>query len=738
MNSETSIPDDDLLLLEEDEPLPGHEAAPWRVLIVDDERDVHEATQLALRDVIVEGRRLEFLHAYSAAQARQLLAELGQSLAVILLDVVMESPDAGLKLVRTIRDDLQLGFVRIILRTGQPGYAPEIDSIRLYDINDYKNKSELTRTRLYTSLTVAVRSYSQLRQLEASRQGLEKIIAASTDLNHLQGLSLFAQGVVTQVCALLNIPADGLVCAYGREREVPFVIAAAGHYAGFVNSPVTRLPEVAIRDTIAQCMALRRHLIGALTCLYFPVERGDGFVVCISPTRPLSPVDQRLHEVFGSNIAVGFANVVLTDEMRELAFNDPLLQIANRNRFVQFIDRQMQTPAGQTLALVDIDDFAALNVTLDQHYGDDVLMAVRDRLQLYAGDRLSIGRVSGDVFGLLGPATLVSPEAVAGLFEQPFAVRNESLRLSATSGFARLDGRKANGNELLKDASIALKQAKLFSRGKALEFSEGLRDSAENRVRMLTGLRSAFSEDRLFVVYQPQVDLQTGQPIGAEALLRWRNEQGQFVPPDQFIRVAEQSGLMVPIGDWVLRTAAAQLRQMLQAGGPRLRMAINVSHVQFREPAFVSSVEALVNEYQLPPELLEVELTESVAADDLDNVVAKLQRLRALGVQVALDDFGTGYSSLSILHSLPIDRVKIDRSFVNQVTEPGSAGQSIADLVVTIGRKMRTVAIAEGVETEAQRQALVQMGCQEGQGYLFAKPMPADALIDWVRQRTQR
>ncbi|WP_310386841.1 DUF3369 domain-containing protein, partial [Roseateles sp.] len=209
--------DEDDLLEFLDDPEPGDasdhlSSPPWRVLIVDDDADVHKATELAMQGLLVEGLSLSFLHASSAAEARQVLAS-ESDLAVVLLDVVMESEDAGLQLVRFIRDDLQLGAVRIILRTGQPGYAPEIETVQAYDINDYKTKSELTRTRLYTVLTAAIRSYRQICALDSNRRGLEMIVEASTELSRLRGLHRFAEGVVTQLCALLGILPEGLVCA---------------------------------------------------------------------------------------------------------------------------------------------------------------------------------------------------------------------------------------------------------------------------------------------------------------------------------------------------------------------------------------------------------------------------------------------------------------------------------------------------------------------------------------------
>jgi diguanylate cyclase (GGDEF)-like protein len=705
---------------------------PWRVLIVDDEPDVHEATRLALRDLVFDGRPLHFDHAHSAQEARALLIEHGSDIAVMLLDVVMEASDAGLLLVRVVRDVLGLSALRIILRTGQPGYAPELGTIRAYDINDYKSKGELTRTKLHTCVVAALRSYAQVRQLEAHRRGLEKIIDASNALGQARGLRGFSEGVVIQICALLDVPAEGLVCAHvqGDDPAHATIIAAAGDYAPLIQHQLHELPDESLRTLLAQCIHERRHLLSENeSCFYFQPKQQFSIAVCCRAGRPLLPLDQNLLEAFSANIAVGFANVHLNEKVESLAFLDQLLQIPNRVSFTQHIDACLSHPEEQTLALIDIDDFANINATLDQQFGDRVLQAVAQRLTHHFSDQVTVGRVSSDCFGLLGPACDIHPDALPEIFGAPFLINGESLRLSVTSGFVDLNAAKSSGAELLKDAAIALKQAKTSHRGKAQVFSDELRRSAKDRMILLNNLRDAFSADRLFLVYQPQVDLYSRQIVGAEALLRWRTEDGSFIMPDRFIPLAEQSGIIVAIGEWVMRTACAELKRLIDAGYPQLRMAINVSHAQFREPGFVNMVAGILYQYDVPAHQVEIELTESVAVEDIDLVMEKLTALKALGVLLAIDDFGTGYSSLSILNQLPIDRIKIDRSFIIQMTATGEQNNKIVNLITGLGRQLNLVTIAEGVETEEQREQLLKIGCLEGQGYLFARPLLHQDLI---------
>lgn len=735
---DTAPADDDLLeLLDEPEHADSEHRPhdrPWRILIVDDDGDVHKATELAMQGLTVEGQPLVFLHASSAAQARQLLGTEGD-LAVVLLDVVMESEDAGLQLVRHIRDELRLNAVRIVLRTGQPGYAPEIETVQAYDINDYKTKSELTRTRLYTVLTAAVRSYRQICALEANRRGLEMIVESSTSLSRMRGLSRFAEGVVTQLCALLGILPEGLVCAQfnGDVREEVRIVAAAGQYSGLIDRPLALVKIPAVRDRLERCLREQKSFYDDGTVLYFGLGQGRAMAALVDVGRQLDELDQQLLRAFCSNIAVGFENVLLYSQLLDQAYNDPLLRLPNRNRFVELLDQNLKDPTGVTLALIDIDDFSDINDAFGQHFGDQVLQAVVQRMSEMLGLSTAMARVGADTFGVLGEHAKVCPETVSAVFAEPFVVSGERLQLSATTGLVRLGESTAVGSELLLDAQIALKRAKQHQRGSSQYFSAAMGSDARERFKLLKGLRTGFEESQLFVVYQPQMDLGTGRAIGAEALLRWRTVDGRFIPPDQFIPLAEQSGLIIPIGEFVMRTACAQLRRMQGLGHADFRMAVNVSMAQFRHPGFIDMLARSLQDGGVAGHSIELEITESMAMEDAELVRRVLAEIKQLGFSVAIDDFGTGFSSLSQLRQLQVDRLKIDRAFV-QEAQTSTAGSTIAQMVVNLGRGLGLTVIAEGIETEAQRDYLVGLGCHEGQGWLFAKPMPAEDLEAWMKR----
>lgn len=555
----------------------------WRLMVIDDEPDVHRATTFALAGVKILGRSLQFLHAYSASEASEML-QAEPDIAVVLLDVVMEREDAGLELVKTIRQDLKLVELRIILRTGQPGYAPEIETIHDFDINDYKTKSELTRTKLYATVTAALRTYDQIRKLD------------------------------------------------------------------------------------------------------------------------------------------------------ELAFYDRLSRLPNRNKFIDLSDERLVSGLfpDDVIAILDIDDFSEINDALGHQQGDRLLQSVADRLKLELGANVILARIGGDTFGLMGSADELEPKRVLSLFRQPFQVQDDTMVVTATMGLTQTLGGVVTGRDALKDANIALKRAKKSRRGSFVMYSTVMGSDIRERVRLLQSLRSAVESERLFVVYQPQVNLITGAVVGVEALIRWRNEDGSFVPPDRFIPLAEASGMIVAIGDWVLRTACYELVRFQALGVPDLRMSVNVSQIQFRHPEFLEKLNAALIDTGINPKCLELEITESVAMEDPDFMLETLHMLRELGISIAIDDFGTGYSSLSHLRQLPIDRLKIDRAFVNELSQDVSGGH-IASMVIELGRNLNLTVIAEGIENEGQAQKLLALGCHEGQGYLYAKGLIPQQFDAWLR-----
>jgi diguanylate cyclase (GGDEF)-like protein len=442
-------------------------------------------------------------------------------------------------------------------------------------------------------------------------------------------------------------------------------------------------------------------------------------------------MDTQMLEVFCTNIAIGFENVDLFQQLNAYAFSDLLCNIPNRTRLLQIIAEQRQTgSAGWTIALVDVDHFSEINDALGHENGDRLLRAVAERLRGGLNKETILARIAADTFAIFGKNDHIDPLQLQHLFDTPFAVSEYFLRVRGTIGLATLDNGQ-NEQTALQHAHIALNRAKNDLRGRYCYYTAEMETETKSRLTLLHDLRAAIEAQGLELHFQPQIDLHTGKIVGAEALLRWNTPQG-MIPPDRFIPLAEYSGLIIDLGEWVLRSACIEAKKWHQNGFPDLRIAINVSMVQFRSPSFVKMVKQALEDIAIDPHLVELEITESVAMEGAIGLENLLNQLRGLGVMLAIDDFGTGFSSLSYLQRLNVDRLKIDRSFVNTLGA-ADAQTSIAEMIVRLGQNLKLTVIAEGVETEDQAQALRQLGCQEAQGFLYSKALPASQFFNWLK-----
>ena len=713
------------------------ERAAWTILVVDDEPDVYAATCMAMRGVEILGRPLHFLHAESSAQAYDLLRA-DPDVAVILLDVVMESESAGLDLVARIRNELQLHKPRIILRTGQPGYAPEMQAIRDYDINDYRIKSELTRTRLYTVLTSALRGYQTLSAVEATRNDLEYLLKAQTELLAANTMPAFAVGLLERLAGLYGLPPHTVFCSDGRrvheaEDQRRRVVAALGRYADWSWRRLDSLgaePEV---RAIELAFSTRRTVTSSCgIAVYLPSRTGADAVAFLGADDLPATHDPRVFDMFVQNTTVAADGVRLVERLRDAAYVDGLTRLPNRSALAETIDAALKTPpdAPQRLLLIDVDQFSEINETFGDRIGDALLRGVAQRLMAQADASVRVARVANDTFAAFGPRDLLVPAEWAKRLDEPFDVEDLQIGLSASFGGVELVSDCVSGGEVIKMGYSALKRAKQTGHRSVAFYSHEVATEIKERTRLLHGLRAAFDQQRLFLMYQPQVEARSGRTVGLEALMRWRSDDGRLVPPDRFIPIAEQSGLIKDLGAWAMRSAIHRAAALRDAGHP-LRMAVNVSMSQLLVPGFEIMVAEALADGGLPAELLEIEITESVAMQSPDIVLPRLAALKQLGVCVAIDDFGTGYSSLSSLEKLAPERLKIDRSFVMGL-DADTGGGSLAEMIIELGRALGLKVIAEGVETPTQRQRLIELGCDELQGYLFSPPLPIESLGEWL------
>jgi diguanylate cyclase (GGDEF)-like protein len=390
------------------------------------------------------------------------------------------------------------------------------------------------------------------------------------------------------------------------------------------------------------------------------------------------------------------------------------------------------------VAFLDLDGFKLVNDALGHSAGDMLLAAVSQRMLAGVRNSDTVGRFGGDEFVIMLTGGADDVASLAAVLErvrkslaEPVMLDGQEVRVSCSMGVALYPSAASSEQEdagsLLMKADSAMYRAKELGKNNIQYYSGEMSASAEEKLRLLDGLRHALAYGQLRLLYQPKVDLRTGRMIGVEALLRWDHPEQGMVPPMRFIPLAEESGLIVEIGEWVLRTACRQNQAWRDAGLGRLEIAVNVSPRQFDDLSLLSRVSAALRDSGMDPADLELEVTEGVMMRDLQQSVQKMRELKATGVSLSIDDFGTGYSSLSALKTFPISRLKIDKSFVRELVEQ-SEDQAIAKAIISLGHQLNLRVIAEGVETEMQRQFLRDNDCDEMQGYLFSRPVSADAI----------
>lgn len=422
------------------------------------------------------------------------------------------------------------------------------------------------------------------------------------------------------------------------------------------------------------------------------------------------------------------------------AFYDGLTGLPNRSLFIDRLGnslrrtRRAQDDACTCAVLfLDLDRFKMINDSLGHTVGDAVLIETARRLEKCVRPGDTVARLGGDEFVMLiedvhdeDKAKRVA-ERVQNAFASPIPVEGSEILNSASIGIALGSPDYANAEDLLRDADITMYQVKSHGRGRYEVFTPSMRNQAVALIQLETDLRSALERGEFRIHYQPIVTLEDGKISGLEALLRWQHPHRGLVPPMEFIPLAEETGLIISVGEWVLRTACGQQKNWIAAGIPPLRVAVNISTVQLKDPGFSDMVLTIVRETGIQPECLDLEITETTLMAQSKSAVESLLKLRSLGIHVSLDDFGTGYSSLNYLQNLPIDTLKIDRSFIRQLTADGEQGK-IVETILTLGDNLGIEVIAEGIETAEQLKKLRMIHCRRGQGYFFAKPMEGKAL----------
>lgn len=876
---------DDIATTEETPPAADDgAAAPWKITIIDDDEVVHNVTRLVLTDFKYKDRPLEMISGYSGIEARQILSE-HADIAVVLLDVVMESDNAGLETVKYIREVIDNQLVRIILRTGQPGQAPEHSVISNYDINDYREKSDLTAQKLVTAVTTALRAYDDLitiRELATSKEHLEELvkertqelstanasleeeiqdrIAALEALRRNQALLAEAQRIARignfewdprsnemswsdQVYRILGFSPQRITPSYETligaiddgERDLVLrvietavknrtaydiehhIISPDGsarfvHQQGeiyldsdssaervvgtiqditerhkaeeqmqklstaieqtadavmitdqngvieYINIAFTTMTGYEKKDILGKTPAVLKSGKQSRSFyrrLWNTISRGDVFSEVIINRRKngsyyyeektITPQKNRYGQIThfistGKDIS---ERMMHQEKMHHLAHHDALTGLPNRtlllDRLDQAISRSRWHERKVAVMFLDMDRFKVINDSLGHDFGDKLLQRVAERLTQCVRDGDTVARLGGDEFAIVlnDVASVEDVDVVANkvldVMQQAFQLDERELFVTTSIGVSLFPDDSDNSQTLLKKADVAMYHAKAEGKNNVQFYSDEDESKALEKLSLETNLRHALDREQFFLQHQPQLHLSSSRVIGLEALLRWQHPDNYIVPPLHFIPLLEETGLIVPVGEWVIHTACLEEKQRQKAGLPPHRIAVNISIHQFRQKGFVKKIEDILKQTQLDPSCLELEVTEGVFIDNIQATTEIINELHDLGVHLSIDDFGTGYSSMNYLRRLPFDALKIDRSFVKDVTH-NRDDAAIASVIITLAHSMGLEVIAEGVETVGQLDFLSAQNCDVIQGFWYSPPISSAMIEELIRR----
>ncbi|AZE50773.1 c-di-GMP phosphodiesterase (BifA) [Pseudomonas chlororaphis] len=536
--------------------------------------------------------------------------------------------------------------------------------------------------------------------------------------------------------------------------DLSITLDTATYGQGFIVSSVIIFISGVLR---ALAMGLVLYLVYHWL-LTKPLSRIIEHLTTINPDRPSEHQIPLLkgHERNELGIWINTANQLLAsiernthlrheaeNSLLRMAQYDFLTGLPNRQQLQQQLDKIL-IDAGRlqrrvAVLCVGLDDFKGINEQFSYQTGDQLLLALADRLRAHSGRLGALARLGGDQFALV-QADIEQPYEAAELaqsilddLEAPFALDHQEIRLRATIGITLFPEDGDSTEKLLQKAEQTMTLAKSRSRNRYQFYIASVDSEMRRRRELEKDLREALTRQQFHLVYQPQISYRDHRVVGVEALLRWQHPEHGFVPPDLFIPLAEQNGTIIAIGEWVLDQACRQLREWHDLGFSDLRMAVNLSTVQLHHAELPRVVNNLLQIYRLPPRSLELEVTETGLMEDISTAAQHLLSLRRSGALIAIDDFGTGYSSLSYLKSLPLDKIKIDKSFVQDLLDDDDDA-TIVRAIIQLGKSLGMQVIAEGVETAEQEAYIISEGCHEGQGYHYSKPLPARELSAYLKQ----
>jgi diguanylate cyclase (GGDEF)-like protein len=734
---------------------------PIRILLAE---DVATEAELDLRELKRAGLRVSHRLVDTEEDFRRELADFSPE--IILSDFNMPSFDgmAALLIAREVSPDTPFIFV-----SGTIGEEYAIRALK-NGATDYVLKTNLVRLpaaverALQDSRSLAARRKAEA-ELDAAREKLARIRNVSSNINSALVRIRERGELFEEVC---RITADvggfhasrvGLVDSSSPEvrwvasrgiregvnQKLSASLNAQDLDGGGIVGLSLRSSEPVIANDIARDLELphRETLLsmGTRASVSLPLlVESDPIGVLVLHATEAGFFDQeevQLLKELAGNISFALEMIAKREKLDYLAYYDPLTGLPNRSlfedRLTQAIEAASRANDKLALLMFDIERFRPINETFGRHVGDRLLQALAERLKAGAADTGRVARLGGDHFAILFPSIRSEADVVrelaeklSAVLEEPFDIESHELRIAAKAGIAVYPSDGTDADALFRNAEATLKKAK-DSGERYLFYAPQINARVADQLLMENKLRKAIEQRQFVLHFQPKVDLGSRKVEGLEALIRWNDPASGLVPPGRFIPVLEDTGLILAAGQWVIEEAIATYRDWRTRGLAARRIAVNVSALQLREKDFVDRVRAALDPETPEVCLLDLEITESLLMQDIAGSITKLQELRTLGVRISLDDFGTGHSSLGYLSKLPIDTLKIDRSFVVGMTE-NADDTSIVSSIISLAQTLRLTVVAEGVETEPQAQLLRLLRCDQMQGYLFSKPVPkADA-----------
>jgi diguanylate cyclase (GGDEF)-like protein/PAS domain S-box-containing protein len=653
-----------------------------------------------------------------------------------------------------------------IIRTGQPMVDKEEIAWGLKQaISTTKVPLRNDRNEIFGVIGVS-RDITERKRAYALLDGqarILKMIAMGAPLGDvLKRLVLLIESQFSGIVgSVLLLDETGTRLQYGAAPSLPAIYAKAveglpiGPEAGSSGTAAYRGKPVVVADIMTDPLWKDYRGLaaeyGLRSCWSTPILSHKGEILGTFATyskQSREPTDAEINLI---NVATRIAGIAIERKLAEdrihfMATHDALTGLPNRtllnDRLAQAVLYAQRYDRWVTVLFVDLDNFKLINDSLGHNAGDELLKTIAKRMVSCVRTTDTVVRIGGDEFVVV---LFDQPEDVSVISEtvrkiqsaiaEPVRLAGHDLRMTSSIGIANYPNDGSDADALLANADAALYRAKDVGRDNFQFYTPELNTKLHGKFLLQEELRNAVARSEFVLHYQPQVDLRTGRVFAVEALVRWRHPKLGIVPPIEFIPMAEETGLIVPLGDWVLREACRQTKAWQDFGLPPIVVGVNVSARQFKEKNLVTRVASALKEIGLDPKYLELEVTESVIMQDVELAVATMRELRGLGVQLSIDDFGTGYSSLSALKSFPVSRLKIDKSFIDGLLANESDG-AVASAVIALGKSLNLRVIAEGVEAEAQAAFLRNINCDEMQGFLFSKPLQAQGIEELLRGAT--